>query len=78
MLKNIQLLCISLFVFSSHVFAAGETSYPADWKTWKSVSTPLSNIGALPGCDADVSNLPPIYQETVELYLEYVPKGQVQ
>ncbi|MBF0273957.1 MAG: hypothetical protein HQK84_01865 [Nitrospinae bacterium] len=53
--------------FSSHAMA-GDIAFPADWKDWNSVSTTLTGIGALPGCDADVSSLPPIYQETVATY----------
>lgn len=41
---------------------------PADWAKWHSVSTPLTAIGALPDCKANVSSLPPIYQETVKIY----------
>jgi len=48
--------------------AASEASFPSDWKKWISVSTTLTEIGALPGCDADVSKLPPIYQETVATF----------
>jgi hypothetical protein len=55
--------------------AGSETPYPADWKSWQSVNTPLTGIGALPGCDADVSALPPIYQETVEIYCAVRPQG---
>ena len=42
--------------------------FPADWSQWKPVNTALTSIGALPGCEADVSSLPPIYQETVATY----------
>lgn len=55
--------------------AAGETSFPADWKSWSPVTTTLTTIGALPGCDADVSGFPPIYQETVETYCAVRPEG---
>jgi len=75
MLKKITILLFSLFFTTTHVLAAGETSFPADWKNWTSVATPLSGIGALPGCDADVSTLPPIYQETVEIYCGVRPQG---
>jgi hypothetical protein len=62
-------------LFGAGVQAAGETTFPADWASWTSVSTPLAQIGALPGCDADVSSLPPIYQETVEVYCGVRPEG---
>lgn len=52
----------------SPAFAASGTPYPSDWKSWTSVSTALTGIGALPDCSADVSKLPPIYQKTVETY----------
>lgn len=51
-----------------HAEAASELAFPADWKKWDSVNTTLTKIGALPGCDADVHTLPPIYQETVATY----------
>jgi len=60
---------IAMLVMSArHAEAASEISFPADWKKWDSVSTTLTKIGALPGCDADVHTLPPIYQETVATY----------
>lgn len=65
---------LSLFVIHS-AHAAGETPFPADWKSWESVTTTLTTIGALPGCDADVSTFPPIYQETVETYCAVRPEG---
>jgi hypothetical protein len=68
----IILLLISL---SNTSFAESETSFPTDWQSWTSVETPLTQVGALPGCDADVSSLPPIYQETVEVYCGVRPEG---
>ena len=59
----------------SSLFAASETAFPADFKSYKSASTPLTHIGALPGCDADVSSLPKIYQETVSMYCNVKPGG---
>ncbi len=55
--------------------AGSETPFPGGWNSWNSVSTVLTRIGALPGCDADVSMLPPIYQETVETYCAVRPAG---
>ena len=50
-------------------YAASEASFPAKWKEFVSVKTPLMEAGgALPGCDADVSSLPKVYQETVAAY----------
>ena len=60
--------------FSSHVFAK-DSVFPKDYKSWKKVATPLNSIGALPGCDADVSKLPPIYQQTVKTYCGVKPGG---
>ena len=79
MMKKIPALLLSLvaglFIYSSSSFAGGEASYPSDWQSWTSVSSPLAGLGALPGCDADVSTLPPIYQETVEIYCGVQPQG---
>ena len=70
------LLSIALLTVSfSSAFAASETSFPADFKNYVSASTPLTHIGALPGCDADVSTLPKIYQETVSTYCNIKPGG---
>ncbi len=49
---------------------------PSDWATWAVVKTPLMEAGgALPACDANVSTLPPIYQETVKTYCGVKPGG---
>lgn len=61
-------IIVSQFLAYSSVEAASEVAFPDDWKSWTSVSTPLTKIGALPGCGADVKSLPPIYQETVATY----------
>jgi hypothetical protein len=71
MLKKVLLLVATV----TFVFAASEASFPANWKSFKSVKTPLAAIGALPGCDADVSTLPEIYQETVATYCAVKPGG---
>ncbi|USF87127.1 hypothetical protein [Candidatus Endoriftia persephonae] len=60
---------------AGRLLAGSEVPFPADWRSWNAVSTPLTAIGALPGCDADVSALPPIYQETVETYCAVRPQG---
>ncbi|MCF6310358.1 MAG: hypothetical protein L3J19_07830 [Sulfurimonas sp.] len=57
------------------LFASSESSYPSDWKSFESVNTPLATIGALPDCNADVSSLPDIYQETVATYCAVKPGG---
>ncbi len=57
------------------LFAGSETPFPADFKSYTPASTPLTHIGALPGCDADVSSLPKIYQETVATYCAIKPGG---
>jgi hypothetical protein len=64
-----------MFFLVASVNAGGETPFPADWKSWNTMTTPLTTIGALPGCDADVSALPPIYRETVEIYCAVRPEG---
>lgn len=77
MKRSLALLFTGIVMMTSSTisFAGGETSYPSDWQSWTSVSTPLTGIGALPGCEADVSSLPPIYQETVETYCGVRPEG---
>lgn len=68
-----------LFKFVALMFAAFQVnaaSLPADWASWTVVKTPLMEAGgALPGCDANVSSLPPIYQETVKTYCGVKPGG---
>lgn len=70
-----KLLIATIAFFFSPAFAGSETAFPSDWQSWHSANTTLSQIGALPGCDADVSALPPIYQETVETYCNVRPGG---
>jgi predicted Rdx family selenoprotein len=64
-----------VIVASVALFASSESSFPADWKSYSSVKTPLAVIGALPDCNADVSSLPAIYQETVATYCAVKPGG---
>ncbi len=70
---------ISAFLFgitlAISAYAGSETPFPADWQSWQSMNTALVTIGALPGCNADVSSLPLIYQETVETYCAVRPEG---
>ncbi len=66
---------ILTIVMVTALFAASESSYPTHWKNFASVKTTLATIGALPGCDADVSTLPAIYQETVATYCAIKPGG---
>jgi hypothetical protein len=59
------------FIFVSLLsvcYSLSATELPADWQTWSKPQTPLTKIGALPDCSADVSALPAIYQETVATY----------
>jgi hypothetical protein len=49
-------------------FAKSETSFPKNWNQFVPLKTVLTTIGALPGCNQDVSTLPSIYQETVATY----------
>ena len=71
MLKKI----ILLVAIVTSIFAQSESAFPADWKSYVSVNTPLATIGALPDCNADVSSLPLIYQETVSTYCAVKPGG---
>lgn len=66
------LAAVTLFVLAGAAWAA---ELPADWNKWTAVKTPLIEIGALPGCDANVASLPPIYQETVKTYCGVKPGG---
>ena len=76
MRKILRLLLTAIFAFQLNTaFAAAELGYPEDWQAWTSMSTALTEIGALPGCDADVSSLPGIYQATVEAYCAVRPQG---
>jgi hypothetical protein len=64
MKKLLQLL--ALFAVTGLAQAA---TLPADWAKWPSLKTPLMEAGgALPDCNANVSSLPTIYQETVKVY----------
>jgi len=66
---------IPFFFFFLITGSASAASLPDDWRGWKPVNTPLAEIGALPGCDAGVSSLPPIYQQTVATYCDVRPEG---
>lgn len=73
-MSRIATLALSLvMLFAAAAVSAG--SLPDDWRDWTAVDTPLARIGALPGCDADVSSLPPVYQRTVYLYCNVRPEG---
>jgi len=68
-----KILQLALFLLAGQVLAA---DLPANWSTWTQVKTPLMEAGgALPGCDANVSSLPTIYQETVKTYCGVKPGG---
>jgi hypothetical protein len=71
MFKSVLLLAALAIM----AFAGSESSFPSDWKSYKDVTTTLSTIGALPDCNADVSSLPKIYQETVATYCTIKPGG---
>jgi hypothetical protein len=65
-------MALSILCIASSAQAA---KLPDDWRDWTAVETPLAKIGALPGCDANVSSLPGIYQRTVGLYCGVRPEG---
>lgn len=65
---KLAIAALGLLFSMTSANAASEVPFPADWQKWNSVSTTLTKIGALPGCEANVSTLPPIYQETVATY----------
>jgi hypothetical protein len=65
-----------IMLLAVYAFGASETKFPADWKSYVEIKTPLSTVGgALPDCSADVSTLPKIYQETVATYCNIKPGG---
>jgi len=66
---------VLMVAMATMLFAGSEASFPSDWKSFKSVQTPLAIIGALPDCNADVSSLPAIYRETVATYCAVKPGG---
>ncbi|MCK5293640.1 MAG: hypothetical protein KAJ49_03230, partial [Arcobacteraceae bacterium] len=75
-MKRFLKFIVAISLTASTLFAASsEASFPADWKSFSKMNTPLASIGALPGCDADVSSLPAIYQETVAMYCAVKPGG---
>lgn len=67
-MKTLVTIALGWFALVTTVLAGSATPFPADWKTWTSVNTTLTGVGALPDCSADVSKMPPIYQKTVETY----------
>lgn len=68
---------LTVLIFLTVSFAQAESAapFPENVDNWQSMQTPLTKIGALPGCDADVSSLPQIYQETVATYCAVRPNG---
>lgn len=69
------IICVSLVFMTDRALAGSDVAFPAGWEKWIAVNTPLTEIGVLPGCDADISKLPPIYQETVATYCSIRPGG---
>lgn len=66
----------NLFALMLVTVSVQAASLPPDWASWPAVKTPLMEAGgALPACDANVSSLPPIYQETVKTYCGVKPGG---
>jgi len=70
----IKIFLLILFNFTT-LYGISEVSYPVNWESFTKVNTPLSKIGMIPSCNADVSSLPDIYQETVSLYCAIKPEG---
>jgi len=69
------MISIGILTGASQAQAQSKTSFPKGWQKWTTVSTPLTSIGAIPGCDADVTKLPAIYRETVATYCGVKPGG---
>lgn len=71
MKKFLQILALALACVQVNA-----AELPADWSKWTVVKTPLMEAGgALPDCNANVSSMPPIYQETVKTYCSVKPGG---
>lgn len=79
MKTSIRSVMISILIFSvlGAVRAGAEEAggFPSGWRSWTKVTTPLTKIGALPDCSADVSSLSLIYQETAATYCSVKPGG---
>ena len=56
-------------------FSYAEIQISSDYKDWTKVKTPLTQIGYIPSCEADISQLPEIYQETVYTYCDLKEDG---
>lgn len=63
-----RFLAIAALSWFGVLSQASAAELPSDWQSWSKPQTPLTQIGALPDCAANVSSLPPIYQETVATY----------
>lgn len=74
-MKKFILSALFVLVFPLVSFAESTAGLPTDWQTWTKVNSPLVKVGAIPDCAADVSSLPPIYQETVATYCSVKPGG---
>lgn len=68
-------ILMTLFAFVIPTISMAENGLPDDWQNWTKMNTPLVKVGAIPDCTADVSSLPPIYQETVATYCSVKPGG---
>ena len=66
MLKNM----LVFIVISISLYAGSEASFPKEWQSFEKASTLLSKSAKIPNCDADISNLAPIYQEMIYTYCE--------
>ncbi len=68
-MKKIAIIASFVTALAVSSYAASEAPFPSKWKEFVSIKTPLMEAGGiLPGCDADVSSLPKVYQETVSTY----------
>jgi hypothetical protein len=69
MKKTLLNIGLSAVAAATFINAANEGAFPSDWNSFQKIGTTLTKVGgSLPGCDADVSGLPPIYQETISTY----------
>lgn len=66
MLKNML-----LFIFISiSLYAQNESSFPKEWRSYEASNRLSTTLKSIPKCDADISNLAPIYQEMIYTYCE--------
>ncbi len=64
----LQKILLFIVISSSFLHAQSESSFPKEWQNYESRETFLTSLKSIPKCDADISDLSPIYQEMVYTY----------